>query len=289
MWQEIIEGLQQRARENVENDPRDYTENGLLHCWKCHKPKEIIVQFPWGEQKCVAQCDCQLEEQRKQEEARKVRQRAEKVERLRERGFHDQTLRSWTFAADDGSSPVLMKKMRSYVSKFPIMRDENCGLLLYGTVGTGKTFAAACVANALIDRNVPVIMTSFPRIINSLQATFENKQRYLDDLNDCDLLVIDDFAVERQTEYVQQIIYEVIDSRYKVGYPLIVTTNLTAKELKNPGDVSRSRIYSRLLEMCHPVEVTGPDRRRSAIIHNFSKMEAILNGDDTGEADETKA
>lgn len=280
MWQEIINGLKEQAKQNTFADPRDYTENGLLHCWQCHKPKEVVVQFPWGEEKCVAQCDCQLAELAKQEEARKLRLRAEKIERLRARGFQDQAMRSWTFATDDGTSPELMRKMKAYVKKFQQMRDENRGLLLYGTVGTGKTFAAACVANELIDRNVPVIMTSFPRIINALQGTWENKQQYLDDLNDCDLLVIDDFAVERQTEYVQEIIYEVIDSRYKVGYPLILTTNLTAHELKNPGDISKARIYSRILEMCHPIEVKGADRRRKAILNDYAKMEQLLSDEE---------
>lgn len=280
MWQEIINGVKEKAEQGAVVDPRDYMEDGLLHCWQCHKPKEVLVQFPWGEEKVVAQCDCQLAELKKQEEARKLRLRTEKIERLRARGFQDQAMRSWTFDADDGTSPELMRKMKAYVRKFQQMREENRGLLLYGTVGTGKTFAAACVANELIDRNIPVIMTSFPRIINALQGTWENRQQYLDDLNDCDLLVIDDFAVERQTEYVQEIIYEVIDSRYKIGYPLILTTNLTAQELKNPGDISKSRIYSRILEMCHPIEVKGADRRRKAILNDYAKMEKLLNDEE---------
>lgn len=277
MWQEMIAGIQQRAEETKVVDERDYMEDGILHCWKCHQAKEVIVPFPWGEMKCVAKCACETEQLKREEEARQLRIRTEKVERLRAKGFQDPTMRAMRFNMDDGAAPDAMKKMRVYVKKWQQMRDENRGLLLFGGVGTGKTFAAACIANELIDRNVPCIMTSFPRIINSLQGTWENRQQYLDDLNDCDLLVIDDFAVERQTEYVQEIIYEVIDSRYKVGYPLIVTTNLTAQELKNPGDVAKSRIYSRLLEMCHPIEFKGTDRRRKAIANDYARMEELLS------------
>ena len=277
MWREMISNIQAAAEESKVVDERDYLEDGLLHCWKCHKAKEVIVPFPWGDMKCAAKCACEMEFLKREEETRKLRLKAEKVERLRAKGFHDPALRAVRFSMDDGSSPEAMKKMRAYVNKWQKMRDENRGLLLYGTVGTGKTFAAACIANELIEKNVPCIMTSFPRIINALQGTFENRQQYLDDLNDCDLLVIDDFAVERQTEYVQEIIYEVIDSRYKVGFPMIITTNLTAQELKNPGDVSKSRIYSRLLEMCHPVEFKGADRRRKAVISDYARMEELLN------------
>ena len=277
MWREMISNIQAAAEESKVVDERDYLEDGLLHCWKCHKAKEVIVPFPWGDMKCAAKCACEMEFLKREEETRKLRLKAEKVERLRAKGFHDPALRAVRFSMDDGSSPEAMKKMRAYVNKWQQMRDENRGLLLYGAVGTGKTFAAACIANELIEKNVPCIMTSFPRIINALQGTFENRQQYLDDLNDCDLLVIDDFAVERQTEYVQEIIYEVIDSRYKVGFPMIITTNLTAQELKNPGDVSKSRIYSRLLEMCHPVEFKGADRRRKAVISDYARMEELLN------------
>lgn len=276
MWQEMIAGIQQRAEESKTIDERDYMEDGLLHCWKCHKAKEVIVPFPWGDMKCAAKCDCEMGALKREDEARQLRLRAEKIERLRAKGFQDPAMRAVRFSMDDGSAPDTMKKMRAYANKWKQMRDENRGLLLFGGVGTGKTFAAACIANELIDRNVPCVMTSFPRIVNALQGTWDNRQQYLDDLNDCDLLVIDDFAVERQSEFVQEIIYQVIDSRYKVGFPLIVTTNLTAQELKNPGDVSKSRIYSRLLEMCHPIEFKGVDRRRRAVVNDYAKMEALL-------------
>ena len=73
--------------------------------------------------------------------------------------------------------------------------------------------------------------------------------------------MIDDFAMERSTEYVNEIVYNVIDSRYRSGKPLIVTTNLSKKDLDNPPDIDNERIYSRIKEMCFPVEVKGTDRR----------------------------
>ena len=45
---------------------------------------------------------------------------------------------------------------------------NNTGLLLFGDVGTGKSFFAGCIANALLDRDVPVLMTNFPTILNRL-------------------------------------------------------------------------------------------------------------------------
>ena len=75
------------------------------------------------------------------------------------------------------------------------------------------------------------------------------------------LLIIDDLGIERNTEYALEQVYAVIDERYKTGLPLIITTNLTISQLRNPEDVAHARIYSRVLEMCTPVHVPGHDRR----------------------------
>ena len=133
--------------------------------------------------------------------------------------------------------------------------------MLYGNVGTGKTFIAACIANELIDECIPCIVTNFSRIVNQLSGTWEGKQEYIDSLNSYSLLVIDDFAMERSTEYVNEIVYNVIDSRYRAGFPLIVTTNLSMGQFKNPEDINKQRIYSRINEMCYAVQVSGSDRR----------------------------
>ena len=148
--------------------------------------------------------------------------------------------------------------------------------MIFGGVGTGKTFITACIANALMEKGRPCLVTNFPRIVNSLQNDFDHRQEKIDRLNDCDLLVIDDFAVERQSEYVQEIIYTVIDSRYRMKCPLIITTNLTAQEIANATDVRKDRIYSRLKEMTIPIEAKGVDRRRGILSRNYMEMAELL-------------
>ena len=106
------------------------------------------------------------------------------------------------------------------------------------------------------------MVTNVTRITNRLQSTFDGKQEYLDSLNKFTLLVIDDFGMERNTEYMNEIVYNVIDSRYRSGKPLIVTTNLTMQEINNPDNIDKQRIYSRINEMCVPIRVEGKDRRQ---------------------------
>ena len=71
------------------------------------------------------------------------------------------------------------------------------------------------------------------------------------------LLILDDFGMERSTEYGLEQIYNVVDSRYRSRKPLIVTTNLTLEELQHPEDTAHSRIYDRLLEI-RPVITVSP-------------------------------
>ena len=104
---------------------------------------------------------------------------------------------------------------------------------------------------------------------------YEGKQNYLDSLNEFDLLVIDDLGIERNTEYVNELVYNIIDARYRSGKPMIITTNLKYSDLHNAEDTSKARIYSRIIEMCLPVLVGGEDRRKSKM--QDSMLMDILN------------
>lgn len=115
--------------------------------------------------------------------------------------------------------------------------------------GTGKTYLAGCIANALMEREVPVRMTNFAAILNDLTGTLNGRNAYIERLCSFPLLILDDFGMERGTEYGLEQVYNVIDSRYRSHRPLIVTTNLTLSELQNPADRAHQRIYDRVLAM----------------------------------------
>ena len=119
---------------------------------------------------------------------------------------------------------------------------NNTGLLLFGDVGTGKSFFAGCIANTLLERDVPVLMTNFPTILNRLTGMFsEDRADFIASFDEYDLLIIDDLGVERSTEYAMEQMFFVIDSRYRSRRPMIITTNLKLAELKNPPDLAHAR------------------------------------------------
>jgi DNA replication protein DnaC len=137
--------------------------------------------------------------------------------------------------------------------------------LFWGDVGTGKSFAAACIANALIEMGVPVLMTNFSKMLNQMGGMYSDERfRYISSLSRFSLLIIDDLGIERSTDYAKEQVYSIVDERYKSGLPVIVTTNLTITDLRCPQQLGDARIYSRILEMCTPVHVPGKDRRAEA-------------------------
>lgn len=275
----LIETMTRKASQDSHYEKGDYlNEDGLLMCGKCRTPKQCRFTATWDgkEKKPYTLCDCARARRDAEEQARQARNLRIEVNRLRKLGFPDSEMADWTFAHDDGTDPKTTSIAHKYVDNFPEMEKRGKGLLLYGPVGTGKTHAAACIANELINQGRPCLVTNFARITNTLQGMFEGKQRYLDDFNRLDLLVIDDLAAERDTSYMNEMIFNIIDSRYRSGKPLIVTSNLTQTELTAPGSVDKERIYSRLLEMCVPVEVKGADRRERKLRNDSADMKRLL-------------
>ena len=138
--------------------------------------------------------------------------------------------------------------------------------------GQEKSYLAACIANALMEKEVAVCMTNFATILNDLSASFEGRNEYISRLCNYPLLILDDFGMERGTEYGLEQVYSVIDSRYRSGKPLIATTNLTLEELQHPQDTPHARIYDRLTSMCAPVRFTGSNFRKETAQEKLERL-----------------
>lgn len=271
-----IDSIEQKAADSIKAEQGDYIIDGLLYCHKCNTPKQTRIEVLGRTRTPFCLCKCE-EERRDREEAERKRIDFEKrVKEMRRVGFPDEEMQNWTFDKDDGANDHIMKVARNYVEHFDEMRENGKGLLLYGNVGTGKTFAAVCIANALIDKGFPCMVTSLSRIINTVTGMYADKQQYIDGLNRFAFLVFDDLATEADTDYRNEIIYNIIDSRYRAGLPFIVTTNLTGQEMKNAEDIRKQRIYSRLFERCIPIEVKGTDRRRAKLIDDHKAYSELL-------------
>ena len=265
MTDEVRSYIDEAANQNI-LEAGEYMdpEDGLIHCGVCHERRQTVVKrfrHPgYFIPRCP--CSCQIEEERQRKEQQAQLERMERIKRRRAYGLRDKSLYVYTFDHDNGSNPV-MEKARAYVRNWKEALRNNTGLLLFGDVGTGKSFFAGCIANALLDQDVPVLMTSFPTILNQLTGVYpEERVDFINSLNDYDLLIIDDLGVERSTEFAMEQMFEVIDRRYRCGKPMIITTNLTLEQLRNPPDLAHARIYERILERCAPILFSGENFRK---------------------------
>ena len=259
-------------------EPGDYTgEDGLLYCGKCRTPKQFRIDVPPLEGRLLPHpCRCEQERLDREAAEQEARRHRQAVADLKRRGFTDPAMKDWTFANDNGKCPQ-MKHAHFYVENWPTMQAENIGYLLWGGVGTGKSYFAGCTANALMEQEVAVRMTNFALILNDLTASFEGRNDYIARLCRAPLLILDDFGMERGTEYGLEQVYNVIDSRYRSRRPLIVTTNLSLQDLQYPQDTAHARIYDRLLEMCAPIRFTGENFRRATAQDKLARLKNLMD------------
>ncbi len=260
---EIINSIGAKSLVGIPILDGDYLKDGLYYCGKCHTPKRKKIEFQGTTREVGVLCSCgQAEYEREQEEIQKAK-REMYIERLQKSGIQDLKLMNCSFSADDSPDSKHSIYLRRYVDKWNEVSINNIGLLLYGGVGTGKSFYAGCIANEIIKRYaVPVVVTSIPRILNQLFSTGD-KNNYIANLTNADLLVVDDLGTERDTDYSMEQVFTVIDERYKANKPLIVTTNLNREQLQKPKDIKLQRVYDRVLEMCTPIEINGESRRKT--------------------------
>jgi DNA replication protein DnaC len=276
MFEKVIENVMKTQENNTVVNPGDYIKDGLMYCGKCDTPKQCRVSFLGIEKTPFCLCKCEQARRDKEEAEKRQIEKEQVIARNKSIAFSDcSEMQYWTFENDNKEKPELTNAAVKYVENFEKFKNSGKGLLFYGSVGTGKSYISACIANALLNQGYTVLMTSFATIENTA-FSISDKQEYYDSLNRYTLLIIDDLGIERKTSYMQEIVYNVIDSRCRSGLPLIVTSNLTNEQLKNPADVNAQRVYSRLLKMCHPIMVSGEDRRKNKAMQEYAETKAIL-------------
>lgn len=271
--EEVIESVIDSISQRVPKVEEYLGEDGLMHCCKCHHKTETVIKNPFSGEERKVRCICGC---RNEMDEFKDKEKKEELDRKKRICFAESNMFHWTFDNDDRKNEKLSGAMKKYVENFADFKKDGKGLLLYGTVGTGKTYYAACIANALIEEGYDVLMTNFARLTNSIQGTFEGKNEFIDSLQRYTLLIIDDLGAERKSEFMQEQVFAIIDARYRSGKPFIITTNLTADEIKNPQDVGYARIYDRILERCFPISVSGESRRKKEVKDSYFDIKEKL-------------
>lgn len=254
-------------------------EDGLLRCGKCGERKQTrtTISIPGKEPITITPgVSCACERARYAEIVAK-----QNVEKLRSVSMMDFNAFEHTFdkltVTQHNEKAVRIAKR--YVERFDQMYENNQGLLFYGPPGTGKTYLATCIANALLEKQVNVVMTTFIRIAKIGMMRNDDDSILMNNVVNAQLLIIDDLGAERGTEFAQEQVYSFIDRRNEKQKPTIITTNLTMEQLKKPDALQQQRIYDRILQRSFPVEISGPSWRKKEAGTRYYDMMKLLEED----------
>ncbi|MCT4617855.1 MAG: ATP-binding protein [Marinisporobacter sp.] len=242
------------------------------YCPKCKGKKSMIINILGKNRKVPVLCKCEKEEYERQKNLEENKEKLYKLQRLREHSLMDESFKSCTFEnwKHDKENGKMYKIGVAYCNRWQEMKKKNMGFTFWGPPGTGKSYLSFCIANRLLKSYVPVIAISTIGIINRI---YDSYKRYgesgevaiIHSLKNANLLILDDLGAEYTSKLgkEKQIIYSILDARYRDKKPVIVTTNLNLKQLKEKlrGNDAVDRTYDRLLELAPPVEIKGTSKR----------------------------
>lgn len=263
------------------------SDSPMKICKNCGGTKETIIEAFGRKIKVPVMCKCEEQKynQLKEEEERK--QKIMRLERLRKYSLMDKQFEQCTFEnfEVDETNKQFFNIAKKYVERFEDMKKENIGLLLYGPLGTGKTYLAFCIANELISKMIPVIAISSIGLLNKIKETYkrygdEGEIEVINSLKNASLLILDDLGAEDNKTWAKEKIYEIIDSRYRDKKPIIITTNLSLDQLKEKlaSEDGIYRTYDRIIEMCTPLEIKGRARRVETAKAKQKLLKELLGG-----------
>ena len=252
-------------------------ETGYLFCGKCHTRKEY--KLPMNGRMVPVPCAHRKAEMEAEERRAQEQREMNVVLDLMQYSITDARFKESTFdrCVINRDNEKAVSIARKYVQQFDRMEERNAGLLFYGPPGTGKSFLAACVANALMEKRVPVLATS---IIKQTSAGTDTVAETSRKMRGARVLLLDDFGAERGTDFKLEQVFNIIDERYNIKKPLIITTNLSMQEMKEADDMRYRRIFERVRAMCYPVKMDGESFRKRDTIDQFTTLKGLLEGGD---------
>jgi DNA replication protein DnaC len=161
-------------------------------------------------------------------------------------------------------SEIVVRRVREFTDEIEANLAAGRGLWFFGGAGTGKTTLAMLVSRTALEAGRSVAIYSLPKLLARIRRTYDaetGEQSYselFERLVSVDLLHIDDLGSEKQTEWVLEQLYALVNERYEAQRSLVVTTNHDESKLESQIG---TRVVSRLAEMCDTLPLFDDDQR----------------------------
>lgn len=293
MYEQIMKSAVKNANEKgiyVDGDYyapcfSDEPELEVLFCGQCKSRKEFypyIPTVPYADnevavkahrryfmnggqpRKVAVACRCEQDQRRKNEKAATIR--AASFERKRE---------CWGYVGDSGlkvrnkdmelitfcnykKNKHILKAL-GYANTFGERQNEGRGLMLCGKSGAGKTIAAMCLANALMDKGIEVQFKQQFEITTLSQ--YDDKEQF-EKLKSCKVLFIDDINPDKMSDYAIEVIFNLFEIRIERHLITCFTSNMRKAAIENPQNPSDKRLFDRILSNCYICEDSSNNYRR---------------------------
>jgi DNA replication protein DnaC len=145
--------------------------------------------------------------------------------------------------------PVVLRQVRSFVRAIDDNLESGRGLWFDGPVGTGKTSLAILVAKAAKDAGRSYAVYPVPRLLAEIKRTFDRDasdtyMSFFRRLCTVDVLVLDDLGAEKQTEWVLEQLYSIVNERWQDRRSIVVTTNLPDPDPDTAGAALRTSAHT---------------------------------------------
>lgn len=253
----------------------EYMKDGLIYCAICNTPRQALIEGYY----VSMFCQCQREVKEREEAAL----RKQLIEEQRKKLISSPKLRACRFEVDDGETPNTKQICEKYVENFEKLKENGFGLFIFGDKGTGKTFYAYAIANALIDKGYKIRGVKLTSIIQRAQQFSEDFETAVAPFYEADLLIIDDLGKERSTPFAAEAVFNFLDGCYIRKVPLIVTTNKDIDEIEKimnepetAEEATYACIFDRVFEHCKKIRLNKVRRRERLAKHNEEIMNEIL-------------